>query len=166
MKESIQPERASISASTESEWRRPFEEAHINYLAGVQDTWIDLHRRVDEAARERCRSLQKAATQEDPEKSAAAANETFLRTVLDVWTGTEQQLRKHYESYLSALQRAWSGLDLKAVDVCSLAMIGNSITAAAATASCPGADPEIVNLVAFASAQLANTEEASSAQTA
>jgi hypothetical protein len=153
MENTKKSDKPSDSTLPKTNWRRPFEDSYVNYLRTVQDAWIALYRRVEEAWRERVRSIGEAIGESDAEERIEDANKRYMQAILAAWTGAEQQLRHCYQTYLGSLQKAWAGTDVKIVDIASLAMIGQSVMAAAAAACYAGADPQLAMVARLAAAQ-------------
>lgn len=130
--QSKNPTDAQRTTDTSGNVLKDFETAYMNYMQALQGAWIpeEAQKRFEDAYLDYMRALLQAPN--DPLKRIEAEIQ-YMRVLREARMPPDVQKRfeEAFQGYIRALQGAWAQLDINAVDVGSLVMIGQSIIAAA-----------------------------------
>jgi hypothetical protein len=100
-----------------SESLRNFEDAHLNYLRELQDTWADAQQRYQKACQQNAQAFSSFTAPEDPLKRY----ESYRNQVEQLQQSfSPEDVRKRFEeayrNHLRAIKDAWARLDVDAID--------------------------------------------------
>jgi hypothetical protein len=114
---------------------REFEEAYEAYFRELEEAWNEAHRHFCEALESRLHEERAVWTQPD----ARAQLHDLAKKHLTEIDSTSVTARKRYEqayfTYLSAIQRAWAGVDPSRLDIWAVLAVSRSVLCAGACAA-------------------------------